>query len=142
MKGPGRRKRRQPEGVVASLRQADETLAAGKPIARVARSLGGSPVTLRRRRREYGSADRDAIRRLKELGEENARLERLVSRIRELAVLNARRGRRHVMDLLHQECGTIEMRLIKRLWPAEGLLVPQERRNGRRIGTGEYGIVR
>lgn len=79
MKGPGRRTRRQPAEVVGSLRQADEGLAAGTPIAGVARSLGGSPVTLRRRRKEYGSADRDAIRRLKELERENARLKRLVA---------------------------------------------------------------
>ena len=42
MKDPGRRKRRQPAEVVASLRQAGEALAAGKPIAEVARSLGVS----------------------------------------------------------------------------------------------------
>ena len=48
MKGPGRRKRRQPEGVVASLRQADEALTAGKPIAEGARSVEVSPATLHR----------------------------------------------------------------------------------------------
>ena len=79
MKDPGRRKRRRPEEVVASLRQADEALAAGKPIAEVARSLGVSPATLHRWRKEYGSADRDAVRRLKELEKENARLKRLVA---------------------------------------------------------------
>ena len=77
MKGPGRRKRRQPAEVVTSLRQTDEALAAGKPIAEVARSLGVAPATLRRLRKEYGTADRDAIRRLKELEKENARPKRL-----------------------------------------------------------------
>ena len=77
MKDPGRRKRRQPAEVVASLRQAGEALAAGKPIAEVARSLGVAPATLRRLRKEYGTADRDAIRRLKELEKENARPKRL-----------------------------------------------------------------
>ncbi|MBX3356584.1 MAG: transposase [Phycisphaeraceae bacterium] len=62
---------------MAKLRQADEALAAGKPIAEVARSLGVSTVTLHRWRAEYGAADRDAVRRLKEL--ENARLKRLVA---------------------------------------------------------------
>lgn len=45
----------------------------------------------------------------------------LVSRMRELAVLNPRRGRWHVMDLLHQEGWTIGTRLMKRLWRVEGL---------------------
>jgi transposase InsO family protein len=68
--------------------------------------------------------------------------DRLVSRMRELAVLNPRRGRRHIMDLLHQEGWTIGTRLMKRLWRSEGLLVPQKRRKRRRIGCGENGIVR
>jgi len=79
MKGPGRRKRHRPEEIVAKLRQADEGLASGKPIAEVARSLGVSTVTLHRWRAEYGAADRDAIRRLKDLEKENARLKRLVA---------------------------------------------------------------
>jgi transposase-like protein len=65
MKDPGRRKRHRPEEVVAKLRQVDEALAAGKPIAEVARSLGVSAVTLHRWRAEYGAVDRDAVRRLK-----------------------------------------------------------------------------
>jgi len=68
--------------------------------------------------------------------------DRLVSRMRELAVANPRRGRRHIMDLLHQEGWTIGTRLMKRLWRAEGLLVPQNRRKRQRIGTGQHGIVR
>jgi hypothetical protein len=36
-------------------------------------------VTLHRERSEYGAADRDAVRRLKELEKENARLKRLVA---------------------------------------------------------------
>ena len=44
------RKRHRPEEVVTKLRQADEALAKGTPIAEVARSLGVSEVTLHRRR--------------------------------------------------------------------------------------------
>lgn len=73
------RKRHRPEEVVAKLRQADEALAKGTPIAEVARSLGVSAVTLHRWRAEYGAVDRDAVRRLKELEKENARLKRLVA---------------------------------------------------------------
>lgn len=77
MKGSNR-KRHRPEEVVAKLRQADEALAKGVPIAEVARSLGVSAVTVHRWRAEYGAVDRDAVRRLKELEKENARLKRLV----------------------------------------------------------------
>ena len=45
----------------------------------MARSLGVSEVTLHRWRAEYGAVDRDAIRRLKDLEKENARLKRLVA---------------------------------------------------------------
>ena len=79
MKDPGRRKRHRPEEVVAKLRQADEALAKGIAIAEVARSLGVSAVTLHSWRAEYGTADREAIRRLKDLEKENARLKRLVA---------------------------------------------------------------
>ena len=64
---------------MAKLRQADEALAKGTPIAEVARSLGVSEVTLHRWRAEYGVVDRDAVKRLKDLGKENARLKRLVA---------------------------------------------------------------
>jgi putative transposase len=80
------RKRHRPEEVVAKLRQADEALAKGTPIAEVARSLGVSEVTLNRWRAEYGVVDRDAVRRMKELEKENARLKRLVAE-KELDIL-------------------------------------------------------
>lgn len=79
MTDPGRRKRHRPAEVVAKLREADEALAKGMPIAEVARSLGVSAVTLHRWRAEYGTADREAVRRLKELEKENAQLKRLVA---------------------------------------------------------------
>jgi len=131
-----------------------------------------SEVTLHRWRAEYGAVDRDALKRLKDLDKENARLkrlvadqqpdiqilkeiakggilsparrrrviehvtlvmdvserrvcrvagqhgstqrrtappnpyrDRLVARMRELAVANPRRGRRYLMDLLRKERG-------------------------------------
>jgi transposase-like protein len=79
MKRSTSRKRHRPEEVVAKLRQADEALAKSVPIAEVARSLGVSAVTLHRWRAEYGTVDRDAVRRLKDLEKENARLKRLVA---------------------------------------------------------------
>ena len=68
--------------------------------------------------------------------------DRLVARMRELAVANPRRGRRYIMDLLRKERWSVGARLMKRLWRQEGLLVPQKRVKRRRIGTGENGIVR
>jgi transposase InsO family protein len=72
----------------------------------------------------------------------NPSRDRLVARMRELAMENPRRGRRYVMDLLHREGWSIGTRRMKRLWRTEGLLVPQKRVIRRRIGAGENGIVR
>jgi transposase-like protein len=79
MKRLNRKRHRPEEEVVAKLRQADEALAKGTPLAEVARSLGVSEVTLHRWRAEYGAVDRDAVKRLKDLEKENARLKRLVA---------------------------------------------------------------
>jgi transposase-like protein len=79
MKRSTNRKRHRPEEVVAKLRQANEALAKGTPLAEVARSLGVSEVTLHRWRAEYGAVDRDAVKRLKDLEKENTRLKRLVA---------------------------------------------------------------
>ncbi len=73
------RKRHRPEEIVAKLRETDEALAQGKSLDDVAKSLGGSLMTLHRWRTEYGSTDRDAVKRLKELERENGRLKRLVA---------------------------------------------------------------
>ena len=67
--------------------------------------------------------------------------DKLVTRMRELAVANPRRGRRYIMDLLRKERWSVGARLMTRLWRQEGLLVPQKRVKRRRIGTGENGII-
>ena len=72
------RRRPRPEEVVAKLGQADEARAKGTPLDEVARSLGVSEVTLHRWRAEYGAVDRDPVKRLKDLEQENARLRRLL----------------------------------------------------------------
>ena len=61
------------------MRETDGALAQGKSLADVAKSLGVSLMTLHRWRTEYGSTDRDAVKRLKELERENGRLKRLVA---------------------------------------------------------------
>lgn len=67
------RERHRPEEVVARLRQADEALAKGTPLAEVARSLGVSEVTLHRSRAEYGAVDRD-VQPLRQLIERRRQL--------------------------------------------------------------------
>ena len=79
MKRAFTRKRHRPEEIVAKLREADEALSQGKTLEDVAKSLGVSLMTLHRWRTEYGSIDRDAVKRLKELERENGRLKRLVA---------------------------------------------------------------
>ena len=79
MKRAMTRKRHRPEEIVAKLREVDEALSQGKTLEDVAKSLGVSLMTLQRWRTEYGSTDRDAVKRLKELEPENSRLKRLVA---------------------------------------------------------------
>ena len=79
MKRAMTRKRHRPEEIVAKLRETDEALAQGKTLEDIAKSLGVSLITLHRWRTEYGSTDRDAVKRLKELERENGRLKRLVA---------------------------------------------------------------
>ena len=79
MKRAMTRKRHRPEEIVAKLREVDEALSQGKTLEDVAKSLGVSLMKLHRWRTEYGSTDRDAVKRLKELERENGRLKRLVA---------------------------------------------------------------
>ena len=79
MKRAMTRKRHRPEEIVAKLREVDEALSQGKTLEDVAKSLSVSLMTLHRWRTEYGSTDRDAVKRLKELERENGRLKRLVA---------------------------------------------------------------
>ena len=79
MKRAMTRKRHRPEEIVAKLRETDEALSQGKTLEDIAKSLGVSLMTLHRWRTEYGSTDRDAVKRLKELERENGRLKRLVA---------------------------------------------------------------
>src|SRR2546421_12119666 len=72
-------KRHTPEQIVRKLREADETLAAGAPIPEVARQLGISEATFHRWRNQYGGMKADAMKRLKELEKENARLKKIVA---------------------------------------------------------------
>jgi putative transposase len=73
------KKRHSPEQIVRKLREADEKLAAGAPIPEVARQLGISEATFHRWRNQYGGMKVNAMKRLKELEKENARLKKIVA---------------------------------------------------------------
>ena len=61
------------------LREADAELAAEASIPKVARKLGVSEATFHRWRDHYGGMKADAMKHLKELEKENARLKEIVA---------------------------------------------------------------
>ena len=73
------RKRHSPEQIIGKLREADGMLAGGQSIAAVCQKLGVSEQTFHRWRNQFGGMKADAMRRLKQLEEENVKLKRLVA---------------------------------------------------------------
>ncbi len=73
------KKRHTSEQIVRKLRQADAELAAGASVPEVARRLGVSEATFHRWRNQYGGMKADAMKRLKDLEQENARLKKIVA---------------------------------------------------------------
>jgi putative transposase len=73
------KKRHTPEQIVRKLREVDTELAAGASVLEVARKLGISEPTFHRWRNQYGGMKADAMKRLKELESENARLKKIVA---------------------------------------------------------------
>ena len=73
------KKRHTQEQIVRMLRQADAELAAGASVPEVARELGISEATFHRWRNHYGGMKADAMKGLKELEKENARLKKIVA---------------------------------------------------------------
>lgn len=74
-----KRKRHTPEEIVKKVREAGALLASGKSLEDVCRALGVSAATYHRWRSEYGGVRQDALKRLRELEKENARLKRAVA---------------------------------------------------------------
>ena len=72
-------KRHTPEQIIRKLRQADEKLAAGTSTPEVAKQLGISEATLHRWRNHYDGMKADAMKHLKDLEKENARLKKIVA---------------------------------------------------------------
>ena len=74
-----RRKRRSPEQIIADLREADGLLSSGQSIGQVCQKLAISEQTYHRWRNQFGGMKADAMKRLKQLEEENRRLKRAVA---------------------------------------------------------------
>jgi putative transposase len=76
---PRRRKKHNPEQIVAKLRDADAMLNAGKDLAAVLLALEISEATLIRWQAQYGGMNSEEAKRLKALEDENRRLKELVA---------------------------------------------------------------
>ena len=73
------RKRSTPEEIVGKLRQVEVLVGQGKPVAEAVRAIGVTEATYYRWRAECGGLKLDQVKRLKQLGAENARLRKAVA---------------------------------------------------------------
>lgn len=73
------KKRHTPEQIVRKLREADALLSGGASVADVSRRLGVSEATYHRWRRKYEGMEVQALKKLKSLEQENARLKAIVA---------------------------------------------------------------
>jgi transposase-like protein len=76
-----RRNRRSAEQIIAQLREADAMLSAGQSIGQVCQKLGVCEQTYHRWRNQYGGMKANAMKRLKQLEEENRRLKKAVAEL-------------------------------------------------------------
>lgn len=74
-----KRKRHTAEEIIKKLREAEGQLAEGKSIETACRAIEVSSATYHRWKSEYRGMNKDALKRLKELEKENARLKRAVA---------------------------------------------------------------
>ena len=72
-------RRDKPEDIVSKLRQVEVLQGQGMTIADAVRQIGMTEQTYYRWRKQYGGMNRDQLKRLKELEQENQRLRRAVS---------------------------------------------------------------
>lgn len=72
-------KKHKREEIVAKLRQVDVLLSQGRSVGEAVRSIGVTPLTYYRWRKEFGGLQGDQVKRLKELEKENERLRKVVS---------------------------------------------------------------
>ena len=72
-------KKHKPEEIVTKLRQVDVLVSQGQSVAEGVRSIGVTPFTYYRWRKEFGGLKTDQVKRLKALEKENERLRKAVS---------------------------------------------------------------
>ena len=76
-----RRKRHNPEEIVAKLRQVEVLTGQGTPVADAIRTIGVTETTYYRWRQKLGGLKLDQVRRLKALEAENTRLRKAVAEL-------------------------------------------------------------
>ena len=72
-------RRHKPEEIVAKRRQVDVLVSQGRPVAEAIRTIGVTPFTYYRWRKEFGGVKSDQVKRVKALEKENERLRKAVS---------------------------------------------------------------
>ena len=72
-------RRHKPEEIVAKRRQVDVLVSQGRPVAEAIRTIGVTPFTYYRWRKEFGGLKSDQVKGLKDLEKENERLRKAVS---------------------------------------------------------------
>ncbi len=72
-------KKHKPEEIVAKLRQVDVLLSQGRSVGEAVRTIGVTPFTYYRWRKEFGGLKSDQVKHLKDLEKENERLRKAVS---------------------------------------------------------------
>lgn len=65
-------KKHKPEEIVSKLRQVDVLVSQGQSVAEAVRSIGVTPFTYYRWRKEFGGLKTDQVKRLKELEKDRA----------------------------------------------------------------------
>jgi len=74
-----KRTRHTSEQIITHLRKVEAMTAQGATIAEAVKKLGFTEQTFYRWKKQFGGMDRDQVKRLKELEQENARLKRLLA---------------------------------------------------------------
>lgn len=74
-----KRKRHSSEQIVRKLREAEALKSQGLDLGKVCQQLGISEQTYHRWKNQYGSMPPEAVKRVKELAEENTRLKKAVA---------------------------------------------------------------
>jgi len=74
-----KKKRHTPEEIIKKLPKAEGVIAAGKGAEVAVRAIGVSVATYQQLKSRYGGIKKDALKRLRELEKENARLKRAVA---------------------------------------------------------------